>query len=83
MQSDPSELSRSRKKTSPLHAAVSGGIELAVSVFLGFFAGQKADVVLGTGPFLLLLGVAAGFAVGLYLLIRSAKQSPATRAKRD
>jgi F0F1-type ATP synthase assembly protein I len=82
MQADPSDKSRSRKK-SPLRAAVSGGMELAVALILGVFAGRKADDALGTEPFLLLLGVAAGFSVGLYLLVRSAKQPSSNGQKRD
>lgn len=60
-------------------AAMSLGLELAVAMLLGIVAGRWADAKLGTAPMLLLAGVAAGFAAGLYLLVRGAKQAPPDR----
>ena len=42
-------------------AAFSLGLELAVAMVLGVVGGRWADERLGTSPWLLLLGVAAGF----------------------
>lgn len=55
------------------------GMELAVAMLLGVVAGRWADAKLGTAPYLLLAGVAAGFSAGLYLLVTSAKQTPNDR----
>ena len=60
----------------PLGAALSLGLELAVTMLIGVSAGRWADERLGTAPALLLLGTASGFAAGLYLLVRSAKGTP-------
>jgi F0F1-type ATP synthase assembly protein I len=46
------------------------GLELAASVLLGFWAGYEADLKLGTAPWLMLLGAAAGMAAGFYLVAR-------------
>ncbi len=46
------------------------GLELAVSVLIGFFAGHYADKKLGTSPWLLLLGCAIGMISGFYLVLR-------------
>lgn len=64
---------------SPLGAAMSLGMELAVSMVLGVLAGRWADARLGTAPVMLLVGVAVGFGAGLYLLVRGAKQAPPDR----
>lgn len=63
----------------PLGAALSLGTELAAAMLLGVVGGRWADQKLGTSPALLLVGVGAGFAAGLYLLVRSAKQTPPDR----
>lgn len=50
------------------------GIDLAVSVILGFWLGRYLDRLLQTDPWLMLMGIMAGLAVGVYsvyLLIRS------------
>jgi F0F1-type ATP synthase assembly protein I len=46
------------------------GLELAAGVGLGFWAGYWLDGRLGSGPWLMLLGAAAGLAAGFYLVIR-------------
>ena len=43
------------------------GIEMAAAVMLGFVAGYKLDARLGTSPWLMLGGSAAGLAAGFYL----------------
>jgi len=40
------------------------GMELAITVVLGYFGGRYLDQLLGTGPWLLLAGVIIGLAVG-------------------
>jgi len=46
------------------------GLELAVSVMLGFWAGYQLDKKLGTSPWLMLGGAAAGMGGGFYLVLR-------------
>mgnify|MGYP003819403569 CR=1 FL=1 len=46
------------------------GLELAAAVLLGFWAGWRLDLRLGTGPWLALSGAAAGLAAGGYLVLR-------------
>ncbi|MCX5784306.1 MAG: AtpZ/AtpI family protein [Elusimicrobia bacterium] len=46
------------------------GLELAVSVLLGFWAGYRLDKKIGTSPWLMLGGSAGGMAAGFYLVIR-------------
>ncbi len=46
------------------------GLELAVAVLLGFWAGYRLDLRLGTSPWLMLGGAAAGLAAGFYLVAR-------------
>ncbi|MDP2867084.1 MAG: AtpZ/AtpI family protein [Elusimicrobiota bacterium] len=46
------------------------GLELAVSVMVGFWGGYWLDKKLGSAPWLMLLGAAAGMAGGFYLVIR-------------
>lgn len=43
------------------------GIQLAVSVLVGFWAGYSLDAEFGTSPWLMLGGAAAGIAGGFYL----------------
>ena len=42
------------------------GIQLAISILLFLYLGQWLDKKLGTGPFLLIVGVFVGAAVGIY-----------------
>jgi F0F1-type ATP synthase assembly protein I len=50
------------------HAQI--GLELAAAVLLGFWGGYKLDVRMGTAPWLMLAGAAAGLAAGFYLVLR-------------
>jgi ATP synthase protein I len=56
----------------------SAGLELAISIVVGYFGGRFLDRHLGTGPFLeyagLLLGIFAGFRT-LFRLARTAQQA--------
>lgn len=47
------------------------GLELAVGVGLGFFAGYWLDLKLNSAPWLMLAGAAAGLAAGFYLMLQS------------
>jgi ATP synthase protein I len=40
------------------------GMEMAITVVLGYFGGRYLDQMLGTGPWLLLVGVLGGLAAG-------------------
>ena len=46
------------------------GLQLAGSILLFLFAGQWLDRRLGTGPWLLLLGVFVGFGLGFWAMYR-------------
>lgn len=46
------------------------GLELAGGVLLGFWAGYRLDKRLGTAPWLMLGGAAAGMAAGFYLVAK-------------
>jgi len=46
------------------------GLELAAAVLLGFWGGYQLDKKLGTAPWLMLAGAAAGMAAGFYLVAR-------------
>lgn len=46
------------------------GLELAVAVLLGFWAGYELDRKLGTAPWLMLAGAAAGLAGGFFMIMR-------------
>lgn len=41
------------------------GMELAISVFLGYYGGQYLDQKMATGPWFMLAGVLTGLAVGI------------------
>jgi F0F1-type ATP synthase assembly protein I len=43
------------------------GLELSMAVLLGFWSGYRLDKRLGTAPWLMLGGAAAGMAAGFYL----------------
>ena len=64
---------RPRRGVSPW-AGLGLGLQLGVSVTLAFFAGRWADARWGTTPWLMFLGVAVGFAAGIYLIVRSTTQ---------
>lgn len=50
------------------------GLEFAVAVGLGAGAGYLADKHWHAAPWLTVTGVIAGFALGMYILIRQAKE---------
>ena len=49
------------------------GMELAVSVSLGYFGGQYLDQKMATGPWFMLAGVLIGLAVELWVCIKPFK----------
>lgn len=57
------------------------GLQFAGSILLFLFAGRWLDERLGTGPWLLLLGVFVGGAAGFYSLYR--QLTSATRGRDD
>lgn len=46
------------------------GMQLVISVVVGIFAGQWLDEKLGTGPWLMIIGLLLGTVAGFYNLIR-------------
>ena len=46
------------------------GLELAAAVGLGLWAGYRLDARLGSSPWAMLAGAAAGLAAGFYLVLR-------------
>lgn len=50
------------------------GVEFAVAVALGTAGGFWADRTWGTGPWLLIIGMMAGFGLGLYIIIGAARK---------
>jgi F0F1-type ATP synthase assembly protein I len=63
-----------------------GGIEFAITILLGVFAGQWLDRRMGTAPWLVILGVVFGGTVGFYNLYRTlttAQRRGSSRAGRD
>lgn len=46
------------------------GLELALSVLIGLFAGRWLDRKLGSDPWLMILGICLGFAAGLRSLMK-------------
>ncbi len=56
------------------------GLQFAASILLFFFLGRWADDRLGTGPWLLVLGVFVGLAGGFWSMYRRLVVDPAQRA---
>ncbi len=55
------------------HLLITGlGTEFCVIMLIGTFAGYFIDKKLETSPLFILIGVAGGFALGLYVLINTA-----------
>lgn len=50
--------------------AFSVGVTLGVSIFLGLFAGRWLDARFHTHPWMLVLGVLLGVAVGFYSMVK-------------
>ncbi|MGI6551804.1 MAG: AtpZ/AtpI family protein [Clostridia bacterium] len=53
--------------------AVSFGVTMAASIFLGYFGGSWLDGKLGTGPIFLVIGLLLGVAVAFYSLFKELK----------
>ena len=51
------------------------GLEMTVAVFIGFIGGLFADRLLGTGPWLLLLGSALGIAAGIWIAFQAVSRA--------
>ena len=66
-------MTREPENTSGWAASAHIGYEFIAAVGLLGGAGYGLDVWLGTGPWLLIVGIGLGFAVGLTLMIRGAK----------
>ena len=62
---------REQEETSQWHKLSGAGVEFAVAIGLGAAAGYGLDKWLGTTPWLLIVGVFVGFAVGMFLLVRA------------
>jgi len=65
------------KNSSPLRAIVlvgTIGIEMAVSVLFGYWIGTWLDETLHTSPWLMLVGILFGLAVGIYGITLLIKQ---------
>lgn len=58
------------------------GMEFATAEILGAALGLWLDSKWGTSPWMFLLGVAGGFALGMYMIIRGA-QAMARQEKRS
>lgn len=57
------------------------GLEFALAVALGTACGWWADKHFGALPWLTVSGVLAGFALGMYILIKSARNMARTDGK--
>ena len=53
-------------------AAPAAGLvtQMAIASIVGLFGGARLDEWLGTTPWLMMLGVMAGFGIGTFMLIR-------------
>jgi F0F1-type ATP synthase assembly protein I len=60
-----------RSRPAGVATIATGGIEFAVTILLGVFAGQWLDRRMGTAPWLVILGVVFGAGVGFYNLYRT------------
>lgn len=59
------------------------GLEFAVAVGLGTFAGYWADKKMALFPWCTVAGVFAGFALAMYILIKEAKRMEKVAADKD
>ncbi len=50
--------------------ALSFGVTMAVSLFLGFYGGSSLDKKLGTEPWFLIFGILAGTGLAFYSLFK-------------
>ena len=51
------------------------GVQFVVTILVCLFAGQWLDSKLGTTPWLLLVGVLFGAALGFWMMLRVAKEA--------
>ncbi|MFW5877042.1 MAG: AtpZ/AtpI family protein [Myxococcota bacterium] len=63
-----------RKQLQAVGSVGTAGIELAVSIVIGFFGGKWLDDWLGTGPWLQWLGFGFGLVAGFRNLFRVARR---------
>lgn len=70
--SDPSQRQEEEARVSAWGFALGAGTQLVVCVLLGVGAGWYSDKRLGTSPWLLIFGIFAGIALGLYQLVKEA-----------
>ena len=68
----PEEEKDKEKKNKPSNSALQAlavtttiGVEMSITVLLGYYGGKYLDGVFATGPWLLLAGVLVGLAVGV------------------
>lgn len=66
---------RDDSEESALWFSMSGlGLEFVLALLIPGAAGWWLDKKFGTGPWLLIVGIAFGFAVGLYVMIRASNR---------
>ena len=60
------------------------GVQFVVTILVCLFAGQWLDRKLGTTPWLVLAGVLLGAALGMWMMVRAAREQDllATKARR-
>lgn len=71
----PAEPTGSGLAGSGLALAFRFAVELVIGVGVGGFVGWALDRQLGTGPWLLVVGIMLGFAAGMLNVIRAAQRS--------
>jgi len=67
----PARTAAARVQPVGFATVATGGLEFAVAILLGVFAGQWLDRRIGTGPWFVILGVVVGAAAGFYNLYRT------------
>ena len=58
------------------------GLEMTVAVFIGFIGGLFADRLLGSAPWLLLLGSALGVGAGIWIAFQAVSRAGAELDKK-
>ena len=64
-----------RKQLKTLGSVGTIGLELAISIYVGFYGGKWLDQQLGTDPWLRWFGLFVGLAAGFRALYRVARQT--------
>jgi F0F1-type ATP synthase assembly protein I len=59
------------------------GLEFAVAVALGVTAGYFADQKWNSFPWCMIIGVFAGFSLGMYIVVKEAKRMEKENALKD